>query len=155
MKITEKDRLILRELQKDSSQPLKELSKKTGIAVSTLHSRIGQLKKEGVIKKFSVVVDPAKLGKGATAMVFLKMRQSVGHDANTHLVIADKLRKLPEINDIFIIAGEFDICLKVKGTSIDDIANLVMSRLRGIGEVTDSQTFVVFTNAKESLDVDI
>ncbi len=55
--LNEKDRLILAELAKDSRTSLTELSKKLGINRTTLNYRIYMLKKEGIIKRFTIAVN--------------------------------------------------------------------------------------------------
>jgi DNA-binding Lrp family transcriptional regulator len=55
--LNEKDRLILAELAKNSRTSLTELSKRLGINRTTLNYRIHMLKKEGIIKRFTIAAN--------------------------------------------------------------------------------------------------
>lgn len=55
--LNEKDKLIIAELLRNSRASVTELSKKLGIKRTTLEYRIHMLKKEGVIKRFTIAVN--------------------------------------------------------------------------------------------------
>ncbi len=55
------DKKILEELQKNSSQPLSELSKKVGLSNTPCWNRIKKLEEEKIIKSKSIIIDNKKL----------------------------------------------------------------------------------------------
>lgn len=59
----ELDKQILREYQKDASMSYKLLAKKVKRPVSTVFSRIENMKKTGVIQALIPLVDPFTVGK--------------------------------------------------------------------------------------------
>ena len=54
------DKKIINQLKKDSRQTLKELSDKTKLRPSTIHSRINKLVDENIIEKFTIVTNDKK-----------------------------------------------------------------------------------------------
>ena len=55
------DKKILEELQKNSSQPLSELSKKVGLSNTPCWNRIKKLEEEKIIKSKSIIIDNKKI----------------------------------------------------------------------------------------------
>ena len=68
------DKEILKVLQKNSRTPLREISKRVGLAESTVYERIKKLKGKGIIKRFTIIPDPESLGNlpQRSATVFLE-----------------------------------------------------------------------------------
>ena len=54
------DKKILEELQKNSSIPLSELSKKVGLSNTPCWNRIKKLEEEKIIKSKSIIIDNKK-----------------------------------------------------------------------------------------------
>ncbi len=69
MKMDELDRKILALLRTDGRMSFVEIAKKLGVPRPTVYLRVKNMKEEGVIKKFSVVLDGEET-KGA----FLKLK---------------------------------------------------------------------------------
>jgi len=65
------DKKILAELQKNSSQPLSELSKKVGLSNTPCWNRIKKLEEEKIIKSKSIILDNKKINLPIT--VFLSI----------------------------------------------------------------------------------
>ena len=65
------DKKILEELQKNSSQPLSELSKKVGLSNTPCWNRIKKLEEEKIIKSKSIIIDNKKINLPIT--VFLSI----------------------------------------------------------------------------------
>ncbi|MFH1786331.1 MAG: Lrp/AsnC family transcriptional regulator [archaeon] len=156
MKITEPDLKLLSELQIDAKQPLKVLSKKLKVPVSTLHSRISKLEKGGVIQKYSAVLDPQKLNMNFTALVFCTLRfQDAEEKPITVEKILDELKKIPEIQSIFLTTGQRDLILKVKSHKVEDVSSIIAKKIRSIRGIERSETYVCFNVVKDSLDLPI
>ena len=70
----EKDWDILRELQRDAKQDYKQISKKTGIPVTTISRRVKRLERDRVIKR-KILINPEKAEQEASAIVLLRIHQ--------------------------------------------------------------------------------
>ena len=101
------DILLIKALQKDSRQPLNELARLADISVPTARSRLDRLVNLGVIRKFTVAVDPQKLVGGVTAFINLKVRLS---DIE---MVKNALTSVEEIMSLYVATGESDIILRV------------------------------------------
>ncbi|MFC1455023.1 Lrp/AsnC family transcriptional regulator [Candidatus Undinarchaeota archaeon] len=154
MKVTEQDLNILVELQKDAKQPLKDLSKKLKVPISTLHSRISKLEKSGVIKKYTAILDPGKLDMDFTALVFCTLKFQYGNEKPVTMEkIVEKIKLIPEVQSIFLTTGQRDLILKIKSHKVGDVSAIIADKIRSIKGIEGSETYVCFDVVKESLDL--
>jgi Lrp/AsnC family leucine-responsive transcriptional regulator len=144
----EKDELILDELKKDARMSTADIARRTGLPRVTVHERIRKLKEKGVIKHFTVIVDYAKMGKPATAFVLVSYDP---HQEVTQRKLAERLAKLDEVYEVHILAGEWDLLLKVREDSIEGIGKLVVDKLREIGGIGRTVTLACFSSVKEEV----
>ena len=122
-----KDMRILHELENDSNRRVADLAKKLGMPRSTIHSRIKRLEKDGIIKTYKAIVDYEKLGKPVTALVHITItsRQSAKE-------ITEKLDKMKNVEDIFVVAGGADIVTKVRFRNTHEIGKFIFEGEKGL-----------------------
>ena len=60
---------ILKELQKNSRIPFRDLAKKFNVSAQTISDRVNKMIKNGIIKKFTLDCDLSKLGYELTFFV--------------------------------------------------------------------------------------
>lgn len=136
VKIDEIDTKILTMLLKDASISVPKLSKKINVNPSVCYSRIKRLVRRNLIKKFTIEVNEELIGYQVTAMVGLntdtKMRDN----------ILENLTTLPEVREIQEITGRFDIIVKIKARSLDDLHNIVTGKIGKIDGVVRTETFI-------------
>ena len=68
------DKKILEELQKNSSQPLSELSKKVGLSNTPCWNRIKKLEEEKIIKSKSIIIDNKKINLPITVFLSISIQ---------------------------------------------------------------------------------
>jgi len=68
------DKKILEELQKNSSQPLSELSKKVGLSNTPCWNRIKKLEEEKIIKSKSIILDNKKINLPITVFLSISIQ---------------------------------------------------------------------------------
>ncbi len=121
------DRKILEELQQNADRKIWELEKKLNIPRTTIHNRIQKLKREQVIRKIKAVVDREKLGRPLTVLVHLVITsKDSAHD------IANKLKRLPEVEEVYILAGQFDIMAKVNLMGTKELGKFIFDQKAGL-----------------------
>ncbi|MEM4693087.1 MAG: Lrp/AsnC family transcriptional regulator, partial [Nitrososphaerota archaeon] len=103
------------ELREDASRSVREIASKLGLPRTTVQERINKMKKEGVIKRFTVEVDHSKLGKPTTAFILVSFMPGC-HLSQKEL--ARNISNLPDVEEVHVITGEWDIIVKVRGSSI-------------------------------------
>ena len=69
--IDDKDQKIIEILQEHGEYTTRKIAKKTLLPITTVHNRIKKLKKEGVIKKFTVELDYKKVDKSFVVYILI------------------------------------------------------------------------------------
>lgn len=148
MTLKEKDRRLLEELKRDGRATLTALSHRLGVPRVTLHDRLERLKRDGVIKRFTVITDPAEEGYSTSAFVLVSFEKS---GRATQRAVAEAAGRLPGVQEVHVIAGEWDMLLKVRGESLEAIGRLVVEKLREVPGVASTTTLPCFFTVKECL----
>jgi DNA-binding Lrp family transcriptional regulator len=148
MKVDEKDRLILEELAKDARLPTKRIATNLDIPRVTVHTRIEKMKQEGVIKKFTILTDFKKVGLPVTAFIFVAYNPQ---DNITQQSVAEKISQLENVFEVHLISGEWDMLVKIRGESLDQIGKLVLNDIRTLKGVAKTITCPSFSSIKNGL----
>ncbi|WP_054840972.1 Lrp/AsnC family transcriptional regulator [Thermococcus peptonophilus] len=145
--LDEVDKKILMILQKNSrTPPLREISKEVGLAESTIYERIKKLKEKGIIKKFTVILDPNALGFNILAFILIKAKAGMyGH-------VADQLKKYPEICEVYETTGDYDMIVKIRTRSSSEL-NEFLDKMGSIEGVEATHTMVVLKVHKETTEL--
>jgi DNA-binding Lrp family transcriptional regulator len=153
--ISEKDLEILRILQENCRLRAKEISKKVDTPISTVFAKTKRMESEGIIQAYKAVLDPKKLGRGATAFILVSFEQQMaGQQAGpSQRDVAKEIAKLKEVQEIHIISGDWDMLAKVKAKDVDTIGKLVLDKMRLIKGVKRTLTCMVFDTEKETTDL--
>ena len=56
--------------------------------------------------------------------------------------VYDTLRSIPEIVEVYPLFGEYDILIKIEGTDIDSIGNIVIKKIRSTTGIVDTKTLI-------------
>jgi len=131
------DRMLLTALQQDATQAYTALGKAVGLSAGAAHERVRKLREQGVIRRTTVDVDPAAVGRGVMAFVLVEAGSWMG-DPPTKAA----LEALPEVVEAHIIAGPASLLVKVRTPTTEEL-QASLRRLYAIEGVTGTQTIVV------------
>ncbi len=101
--IDDKDIKILRALAADSRLSLRKLSRKVGLSITSVINRVEKLENRGVIRKYTVELEPTKLG--FLLPVIIDIRVSKGRLREVEEAIA----KYPNVIAVYDITGDYDV----------------------------------------------
>ncbi len=114
--LSDKDRRILAELQRDSRLTTQELADKVGMSSSATWRRVKSLEEAGIIDRYAVIVDSKKAGFGLATIVQISLARH--EQANVDHFVREVLRH-PEVLECFATSGEADFHLRVVVEDID------------------------------------
>jgi Lrp/AsnC family transcriptional regulator, leucine-responsive regulatory protein len=146
MALKKKDREILKILQNNARLSVRNIAQQINMPPTTIHSRIKKMEREGIIKGYTVILDEKKLGILAKAFIFVSL-SSKYKKANLNF-IASKIAKYPQVQEVCVISGDWDLIIKLKSNNTDDIGNFALN-LRKINGVEKTFTSIVFDTYKE------
>ncbi|HIJ17390.1 MAG TPA: Lrp/AsnC family transcriptional regulator [Thermoplasmata archaeon] len=144
--LDEKDSSILGQLIEDSRRTTKAIAKDLDIPRATVHDRIVKMEQKGVIRRYTAVPDYVQLGLGVSAFILVQFEPESGMSQRD---TADEIATISGIFEVHMISGEYDMLLKVRGASMEEIGRLVIDKLREVKGVARTLTCAVFTTVKD------
>lgn len=128
------DRELLTLLQQDATRSYAALGKAVGLSAGSAHERVRKLRERGVIRRTTIDVDPAALGRGVLAFVMVDSSAWMGDSAAAFAAI-------PELQEAHIIAGSASVLVKVRTATTEQLQE-VLRRLYAIEGVSGTQATV-------------
>jgi Lrp/AsnC family transcriptional regulator len=104
------DRKILALLQDNADVSLADLSEKVGLSQTPCWKRIQKLQTTGIILRRVALVAPEKIGLGLTVFVSI---ETADHSASWLEAFAAAVSIMPEVMELYRMAGEVDYMLRV------------------------------------------
>lgn len=141
---------ILRIIQEDCRLTSREISDRTGLPVTTVFAKIRRMEKTGLIKGYYAVLNAGQLGASTTAFILASFSHKSGEKNISQRKVAKELASFPEVQEVHIISGEWDIIIKVKAKDVDSIGKYVVDKLRLVKGISKTLTCFVFESEKES-----
>ncbi|HRF59671.1 MAG TPA: Lrp/AsnC family transcriptional regulator [Fimbriimonadaceae bacterium] len=145
-RLDEVDVNILRLLMEDGRITNADIARKVGLSAPSVLQRVRKLEDLGVIRGYTVVVDPATLGYSLTVMaqISLALHQEQPIDRFVRAV-----QEIPEVQACYHVSGEFDYLLKIVVQDMKSYEALIkdrLSKIKGIGKI---HSCFVLATAKE------
>ncbi len=132
--VDEIDMKILEILKENARTTYVDIGKAIGLSEGTVRNRIQAITDSGVIKRFTIEVS---LGVGVRALIMI----SVDPQKPT-LEISDKVLKLPGVEKIYEVTGEYDVVTVVSSSSIEGL-NQTIEEIRVIDGIVKTNTVIV------------
>ena len=152
MELTDIDRAILREMQKDSGLTITKLAERAGLSPSAAQRRLQRLRAAKVIMREVAILDPQQVGSNVTMLVELTLeRDGLELTPSLHHWIA----RTPQVQQAWCLTGRGDYTLVFVAGSIEEfdaIADRMMVENPNIRKFT---TGVVLKHIKRSLQIPV
>lgn len=140
MKLDDKDLAIINQLKIDARASIRDISKRTKIRPSTVHLRITQLVKTGVIERFTLKLNNKAFGENFIVFVLIK----------TNAEIKKNVFDDVHVKEVFGITGEYDMMMKLKFRDIEDFNDFLL-KFRKENDVDSTVTMVSTVTLKEEI----
>ena len=105
------DKKILEELQKNSSQPLSELSKKVGLTNTPCWNRIKKLEEEKIIKSKSIIIDNKKINLPITVFLSISIQNHTERWLKNFEKIVNKYDQIIEVHRLTGSNSDYQITI--------------------------------------------
>ncbi|RJN32480.1 Lrp/AsnC family transcriptional regulator [Nesterenkonia natronophila] len=135
------DRRLLELLRNDARMTNQALSENLGVAPSTCLARVKALQQAGVIRRFTVEVDPRALGRGIEALISVRLRPGARQQM---AAFGETLKNVPEVTQYFFVGGMDDFLIHVTARDTDHIRQFVLEHLSADPVVATTHTSLVF-----------
>lgn len=141
--IDERDEKIIEILRNDARTPNTEIANVLDISEASIRNRIEKLREKGVIKRFTVEVDPSKLGYDSVALV----GADVGPDS--FLTAADKLSEFEEVRQVCLTTGDHMIMMEIWAKDGEELTKILTEKIGKVEGVKRIRPAVVLEKLKD------
>ncbi len=111
------DLKILAILQEDASLPVAEVANRVNLSQTPCWRRIQRLDESGVIARRVALADPDKIGFGLSVFVEI---ETGDHSAEWLERFAATIIGMPEVMEVYRMAGDVDYLLRIAVSSMSD-----------------------------------
>ena len=140
--LDEIDKKIIKVLEDDARTSLRKISELVGVSLGTVSNRVKKMEKNGVIKGYSVILDPDQIGWELNVVIGLRIQKG------RLIEIQEKIAKDPRVHGVYDVTGDFDSMVIARAKNrkdLDDLSKNVLS----IDGVERSITHLVLNTVKE------
>lgn len=141
-----KDILML--LERDAHLSANEIAVMLGYSETEVSAEIAEMEKENIICGYKAVVNWEKTERQLVeALIEVRVlpKPDFGFDE-----IASKIMEFPEVTDVYLMSGGFDLAITVTGKSFQDIAYFVAGKISVLESVVSTATHFVLKKYKNN-----
>ncbi len=115
------DRKIVAALMQDATLPIAQIADRVGLSQTPCWKRIQKLESAGVLMRRVALADPVRLGLGLTVFVGI---EAPDHSAEWREAFGQAVQSIPQIMEVYRMAGEMDYLLRVAARDMTDFDTL-------------------------------
>ena len=143
------DKKILNILNENARVSNVEIAKRIEMTPPGVLDRIRKLEKKGIVTGYETRIDAQKVGLGMTILIMVQTNENVGVNQ-----VGKELVKLPKVQEVHYLTGEFCYLLKVRVGDTEDLTAF-LEKVGTIKNVRDTRTTLVLKTLKETLKLDL
>lgn len=133
---------VLEEYLTDSRQSFREVARKIGVSSGTVASRVKHMEENGIIKKYTTLLDYEKLGYELTAVTEIIVSDGM------MIEVGEKISEIRQTVGVYNVTGDSDILVIAKFKSRQDLSDFTKTILK-MAHVVRTKTHVVLNTLKE------
>ena len=141
---------ILDLLQNDARLTAEEIATMTKKSVAEVKDTIAKLEKDGIILKYTAVVNQEKVPSEkdfvrAVIEIQVTPEREHGFDA-----LAERIYRFPQVKSLHLMSGGYDLQVIIEGKTLKDVAFFVSEKLATLNGVKSTKTHFVLKTYKEN-----
>lgn len=145
MNLDKFDLAILKVLQTHARASLAEIGTAVGLSSTPCWNRIKRMEIAGVIRGYTVDIDPAALGYMDTVIVHVTLES---HSEETLHAFGQALADIAEVLEAFLVSGDYDYYIRIAVRDTRDYERLLRERLYRIPGIRHSKSCFVLRRLK-------
>ena len=144
VELDEKDMKILKMLAQNGRISFSEMARSIGLSDVAVMKRVRKLEQKGVIKGYTVVVDPKKLGYNLVSITGIDV------EPQSLFTVAETLKSWDSVKYLAITSGDHAIMTVIWARDSDDMARIheSISKLPGVKRVCPAVILEVLKDEK-------
>ena len=141
-----KDQQIIRALQQNARMTNQELAAAVNLSPSPYLRRVRLLEKAGAIRGYAAIVDQKIVGYPLTVFMRIRLQQ---HSADIVMAFEDRIARLDEVMECYLITGEADYSLRILARSLEDYERFVRDEIHAIPGIASMDTSFAYSMIKQ------
>ncbi len=146
-KLDQQDMQILQILGESSKITNLELSKRVGLSPAPTLERVKRLEMSGIIESYHAKLNPTAVGLNVKTFAMVTL---AWHKENALNNFLNKIRKISEITECYIITGDADLMMKIVTKDIPAYEKLLFKTLSQIEEIERIKTLMTLSTVKDT-----
>ena len=134
------DRRLIAALQQNARASVTELAGALALSRATVKTRLDRLVDSGVIRRFTVELDPAADVEAVRAVMLIELQGALGRS------VTRRLRAIPQIAALHSTNGAWDLVAQIETGSLAEF-DQVLRQVREIQGVVNSETCLLLDTA--------
>ncbi|MDO4225255.1 MAG: AsnC family transcriptional regulator [Bergeyella zoohelcum] len=130
------DKKILDYLVENTRMPFTEIAKQMNVSAGTIHVRVKKMEDAGIILGSSLILNYGKLNYNFTAYIGILLTKS-----NRTQYVLNELAKIPNITEISVISGKYNIFCKISARNTEDAKNVIY-KIDDIDDVMRTESMI-------------
>jgi DNA-binding Lrp family transcriptional regulator len=139
--LDEIDRKIIRYLRENARMTFVDIGKALDVSDATVYNRVKHLTEMGVIKKFTIEVDDAAVGKRTHGFILVNVKPGAVKDVSRQFCEIDRVSEVHEVH------GSEDLIVKVAAKNLSRLRSVIL-KAREIPDVVDTEFIPIFKTWK-------
>lgn len=154
IKLDEKDLAILDMIQKNSKLTARQIAHKINSPITTVFAKIKRMEEQKIIREYRAILAPDKLNASTTAFIFASVSyKKTNLESTSQRIVAKKIAQFPEVQEVHIITGDWDLLIKLREQAVDSVGKFVVDKLRLVEGLEKTLTCMVFETIKETTQI--
>jgi DNA-binding Lrp family transcriptional regulator len=125
LRIDDADRKIIALLSEDARRTYDDIGRAVALSAPAVKRRVDRLRRSGVVRGFTAVVDAAALGLTTEALIELFYAPGIGLEE-----VRRSLLPHPEVVEAWSITGDADCVVRVRARDPQDLERVIMALQR-------------------------
>ena len=148
--ITDQDRAILRQLQRDAGQNVQELAEAANVPPATCWRRLEKMEAAGVIEATEIKLDHRALGYEVEVSLRVTLDKTQNNAFDQFMTAA---QEIAEVNEIQTFLGRVDVRLNVLARDIPHYQEIYRNRILALPHIQDIEALMLVSTVfdRESL----
>ena len=140
--LTPDDWRVIHLLAEDAGD-LPRIAHELGRPVEEVSAHLERLQERGVVTEITARISPAAVGLPITAFYVLQVAQN----ADTYEAVERLLRDMDQVEEAHAVSGRYDWLVKVRAVSVEELQQLLTTRLALLPGFVRAETLVVLSTA--------
>ena len=145
--LDETDLSILRVLQHNARATVREIAEEVHLSATPVHERIKRMEREGIIKQYTILIDPAKVNKSLKVICYVTLKE---HNKSIGTKFIKLIHEWNEVLECHNISGNFDFMLKIAVQNMDEYYHFHVHKLSQSELIANVQSMFVMGTLKET-----